>query len=641
MGRTTVYTLYKTGRTDPTLTHIWGFESPQERYTWLNSKPSLEFTAQKYWRVGNTIKIPVSYETSFEYDYIRIINDLGTAQQREWYAFIAARAYISPSVTLLSIDVDYIQTFYFTGQVPFWDTTGFIVRSTAHLLPIPGTPSDFPVAQSQTLSFTHEDGNYAFVMYSTIDPATVTSTPAYQGIVQYGVYSAAAPYVYAHSNPATAATAITTAVENFNTAGLTDAILAIYAVPARYFVNAVMDGNPHVIVQGTTQGYTLTMNLSSNSQLECAYLLDDYDYTYILINNGQGETAVFRGYEFTGNPQFGLSIAFTAGSPTLFLTPLNLKYANTGGQQTYTMKITQAISCTYLNDSYRIWLAQTQNSRAAAVAGAELAISQAEEARSKSWAYQYGGIISGGVEALREPITSGVSGVLETIGALPADPGTGGGGKGFLKTADDLDPELVASWNRAHPNTPLHQTPGATPATYNQSRAAINNLYTLGATYLYHQLGVETTYTYDHAVANAQQSLNALMASYKDKARVPATARGSNAYGDMAAFRQYGFMISVTGPSTENYALLNDMLRASGHTINRLDLISRYHEVFDYYMVNSARIPVNTSVRPEFVRKMMLDLLQKGVYLWYIDSGDISPYFGTPFGIQNDEVGNG
>lgn len=638
MGRTTVYTLYKTGRTDPTLTHIWGFESPQERYTWLNSKPSLEFTAQKYWRVGNTIKIPVSYETSFEYDYIRIINDLGTAQQREWYAFIAARAYISPSVTLLSIDVDYIQTFYFTGQVPFWDTTGFIVRSTAHLLPIPGTPSDFPVAQPEIMVIAYESGDYAFVLYSTIDPATVTGTPTYQGIVQAGVYSAAAPYIYGGTN---AATAITTAIGNFNNAGLTDAVLAIYAVPARFFNPALMDGNPHVITTNATQAITVEVGLASDDPLECSYLLDDYDYTYIIVNNGQGETAIFRGYEFTGNPEFSLDIGFTAGSPTLFLTPVNLKYASVGAGQLQTMKITQAISCTYLNDSYRIWLAQTQNSRAAAVAGAELAISQAEEARSKSWAYQYGGIISGGVEALREPITSGVSGVLETIGALPADPGTGGGGKGFLKTADDLDPELVASWNRAHPNTPLHQTPGATPATYNQSRAAINNLYTLGATYLYHQLGVETTYTYDHAVANAQQSLNALMASYKDKARVPATARGSNAYGDMAAFRQYGFMISVTGPSTENYALLNDMLRASGHTINRLDLISRYHEVFDYYMVNSARIPVNTSVRPEFVRKMMLDLLQKGVYLWYIDGGDISPYFGTPFGIQNDEVGNG
>lgn len=628
MGRTTVYTLYKTGRTDPTLTHIWGFESPQERYTWLNSKPSLEFTAQKYWRVGNTIKIPVSYETSFEYDYIRIINDLGTAQQREWYAFIAARAYISPSVTLLSIDVDYIQTFYFTGQVPFWDTTGFIVRSTAHLLPIPGTPSDFPVAQPEIMVIAYESGDYAFVLYSTIDPATVTGTPTYQGIVQAGVYSAAAPYVYGGAN---AATAITTAIGNFNNAGLTDAVLAIYAVPARFFNPALMDGNPHVITTNATQAITVEVGLASDDPLECSYLLDDYDYTYILVNNGQGETMVFRGYEFTGNPEFSLDIGFTAGSPTLFLTPANLKYASVGAGQLQTMKITQAISCTYLNDSYRIWLAQTQNSRAAAIAGAELAISQAEEARSKSWAYQFGGTVERTEQQLRDPLTGMLADVVgstgELLGADMGDTGISSVGRNFSKS--DTGISVL--------DAPVH-TYGS---RYRELQSGMKMGYDLVTRYINHQLGIETRYTYDHAVANAQQSLNALMASYKDKSRIPATARGSNAYGDMAIFRQYGFMIAVTGPSAENYALLNDMLRASGHTINRLDLISRYHEVFDYYMVNSARIPVNTSVRPEFVRKMMLDLLQKGVYLWYIDGGDISPYFGTPFGIENDEVGNG
>ena len=128
------------------------------------------------------------------------------------------------------------------------------------------------------------------------------------------------------------------------------------------------------------------------------------------------------------------------------------------------------------------------------------------------------------------------------------------------------------------------------------------------------------------------------MASYKDKARIPATARGSNAYGDMALYRQYGFMTAVVGPSAECYTVLNNMLRAGGHTINRYNSISRYHDVFDYYQVNSARIAANASVRPEFVRKLMLDILQNGVYLWYIDNGDISQYFGTPYGIQNDEV---
>lgn len=624
MARKTVYTLYKTGRVDPTLAHIWAFESPQERYTWLNARPSLEFSAQKYWRVGNSIKIPVSYETSFEYDYIRIINDIGTPQERIWYAFIAARAYISPSVTVLSIDVDYVQTFYFNGQTPFWDTTGFIVKSTAHLLPLPGTPSDYPVPQSQTIVFANESGDYAFIVYSTIDPTTITGTPTYTGSVTNGVYSAAAPYVIGGNN---AAQNLNTLIGQFNTAGLTDAIVSIYAVPARFFKTGVLDGSIHAVADNIIDK-TRTFNLAASVPLECSYLLDDYDYTYIIVNNGQGETAVYHGYEFLGDPEFSMTLSLSGGCPTLYFTPTNLRYNALGAAQQHGMKITQAISCTYLNDSYRIWLAQTQNSRAAAVAGAELAISQAEEARSKSWAYQFGGIVERTEQQLRDPLTGMLADVVgstgEMLGADMGDIGISSVGRNFSKS--DTGISVL--------DAPVH-TYGS---RYRELQSGMKMGYDLVTQYINHQIGIETRYTYDHAVANAQQSLNALMASYKDKARIPATARGSNAYGDMALYRQYGFMTAVVGPSAECYTVLNNMLRAGGHTINRYNSISRYHDVFDYYQVNSARIAANASVRPEFVRKLMLDILQNGVYLWYIDNGDISQYFGTPYGIQNDEV---
>lgn len=631
MARKTVYTLYKTGRVDPTLTHIWGFELPNDRATWLYSKPHLTFTDNKYWRVGSTIKIPVSYETSFEYDYVQINNDSGTSNERVWYAFISARAYISPSVTLLTLDTDYIQTFYFDGFVPFWNVPGFIVKSTAQMPPIPGTPSDFPVPQPKTLAFSYESGSYAFVIYSTIDPSTVSTTPAYYGAIIDGVYNAACPYVIGGSNAQTLVQAVNDLISAFNAAGLTDAIVSIYAVPSRYFKAAVLDNTPHRIDSSSTQQIITTVGLDSESGLECAYLLDNYDYTYIVVNNGQGETAVFRGYEFSGNPQFALDISFTAGCPTLYLTPINLRYGATGANQTYTMKITQSISCSFLNDSYRIWLAQTQNSRAAAIAGAELAISQAEEARSRSWAYQFGGIVERTEQQIRDPFTGALADLVgstgELFGADMGNTGISSVGRNFSKSDTGIDVL----------DAPVH-TYGS---RYRELQSGMQMGYDLLTRYINHQLGIETRYTYDHAVANAQQSLNVLMASYKDKARVPATARGSNAYGDMAHYKQYGFMIGVYGPSPECYTLLNDMLRASGHTINRYGLIAKTHWCFDYYQVNSARIPVNTSVRPEFVRKMMLDLLQKGVYLWYIDDGDISPYFGTPFGIENDEVGNG
>lgn len=632
MARATIYTLYKTGRIDPTLTNIWAFKTPQERYTWLNSKPSLEFTANKYWRVGSPIKIPVSYETSFEYDYIRIINDAGTARQREWYAFIAARAYISPSVTILTLDVDYIQTYYFDNQAPFWDVPGFIVKSTGYFTPLPGSASDYPVPQSITEAFLHESGNYAFIIYSTINPSTVTSgSPQYQGMSSDGVYSAACAYVIGGSN---APTALNTLVSNFNKNGYTDAIAAIYAVPERYINPSLRDGSVHSLaVNNALVSPSITVSHTSESY-QYYFLLGDYDYTYIVVNNGQGETEVFHYYEFEGDPVFILQLSITGGCPTLYLTPYNMKYHNADAPQQRTMKITQAISCVYLNDSYKIWLAQTQNSRTAALEGANLAIAQAQEARSKSWAYQFGGMVEGLESQLRPGVTSLMNTVANrlntnkqydyTYEGLPSGvTGVPGGG---ITAPVGSGIDLRQAWKSA-------KITATAPADID-----ISGLYDLGTAYLNNQLGIETRYTYDHAVARAQQSLNELVAGWRDKARIPGTARGSNAYGDMAKFRQYGFMVATYAPAPEVMDILNKMIGASGFTVNRYDLISDYHTVFDYYQVNSAKIAVNPSVRPEFVRKMMLDVLQRGVYFWYINNGDISPFIGSPFGLNNPDA---
>lgn len=624
MARSTVYTLYKTGRIDPTLAHIWAFRSPSERYTWLNRKPSLEFTANKYWRVGNPIKIPVSYETSFEYDYIRIINDSGTPQQREWYAFISARAYVSPSVTMLTLDVDYIQTYYFTNQAPFWDASGFIVKATgnATMIPLPGTASDYPVPQSTTVSFLYQTGDFAFLIYSTINPSTVASgSPTYAGMMTDGVYSAAAAYIIGGSN---AGYALNTIVDQYNNNGFTDAISAIYAIPAEYIVNTYLDGAVHAFTSEVFNDRTITIAKPA-ANYEYDYILSDYDYSYIVINNGQGETEVFHFYEFNGTPQFLLRLTITGGCPTLLCTPSNLKYNALDAPQQRTMKITQAISCVFLNDTYKIWLAQTQNSRAAALEGANLAIAQAKEARDKSWAYQFGGIVERAEQQARDPLTGAladtIGGIGEMFGGNMGDTGVSSVGRNFSESNTGIGAL----------DAPVH-TYGS---RYRELQSGLKTGYDLMTRYMNHQLGIETRYTYDHAVANAQQSLNELVASWQDKARIPGTARGSNAYGDMALLRQYGFMFAVYSPAPEVYNTLDQMIAASGYSVHRYGVISDFHQVYDYYQVNSAKIPVNTAIRPEFVRKMMLDLLQRGVYFWYIKDGDISPFIGSPMGLSN------
>ena len=625
MARDTIYTLYSTGRADPTLSNIWAFQNATERTAFFNNKAHLRFQNQKYWRVGNTIKIPIRYEAALQYDYCIIDNDSTDAQNAmRWYCFIDAKAYVSPEVTLVTLSVDWIQTYYFLSGVPFWQYTGFITRATSHSLPPDGTPSDYPVPQTRCVSFTQETGTYAVVMYASISPAdAIAGDLNYTSAVIDNVVMSSPPYILKGSTAANLIQALTQTIDGYNSNGMTDSITGMYLIPVSYLPPNI---GTDVWVNGwsiTLPTRTITINPPS-SQLEYGDILSLYNYTSLIVNNGQGETESYTFNDFNGSPQFQLVAALTGGSPTLFCKPSNLKYNNNDANERI-IKITQAPAIGWLNDSYKIWLAQTQNSRAASIAGAELAISQAEEARDKSWAYQTGSTIKDAEERLRQYLPGRLADIGGNLSALFGEDRVTRGSSVGRRFGDVSIPY----------NDGMQLTTPTYGSKYGEDQKIWRGLYDIGVGYLNNQLGIETIYTYDHRVASAQQSLNQLLASYTDKARIPATARGSNAYGDMARFDQYGFMFAVFAPSGDSLALMNNMIAAGGHTVNRYQAIVRSHQVYDFVQANGVKIPANPALRPQFVRKMMLGLLQAGVYLWYVNDGDISEYIGSPYGLTN------
>lgn len=640
MARDTIYTFYSTGRADPTYTNIWAFQSSTERTAFFNGKPHLRFTGQKYWRTGATVKIPIKYETALQYDYAIIDNDTTDAQNAmRWYCFIDAKAYVSPNVTLITLSVDWVQTYYFLSGVPFWQYTGFITRATNHSLPPDGTPSDYPVPQTRCVSFTQETGDYAVVMYSSISPAS-----AIAGDLEYycanidGVFMSSPPYILKGSTPSALLSTLLTTINGFNTNGMTDAIVGMYLIPVTYLPSNMQTDVWVGAWNVTLPTRTLTFNQPS-SAVEYADILTQYGYANLIVNNGQGETESYSFNEFNnGTAQFQLVAALTGGSPTLFCKPVNLKYNNADANERI-IKITQAPAIGWLNDSYKIWLAQTQNSRAASIAGAELAISQAEEARRNSWAYKYGSTIKELEQRITPAIGEFTDKLADSIGNIGVTPISGNrtmlNGETKRITAYSFGLARGESVYGMTPDTGADTTVSQV-ADMTGLKQALNAMRGIGFSYLNNQLGIETTYVYDHAVATAQQQLNQLLASYTDKARIPATARGSNAYGDLARFDQYGFMFATFAPSTDSMGLLNNMIASGGHTVNRYQAIVKTHAVFDYFQANSVKIPANPAARPQFVRKMMLGLLQSGVYLWHYNNGDISQYIGSPYGIDNE-----
>ena len=647
MARDTQYTLYKTARTDPTFKNIWAFDSEAQREAWLNTCSPEPFLNNKYWRVGSTIKCPIRYEESFNYDYVRIVNrDTDSNQRKTWFCFITGRAYISNNCTMFTLAVDYVQTFYWSksddgGVAPFWQTEGFISKATKPLLPPRGTASEYPVPEVSCYHIDFNATGYSVVIYSSIDIRNL-STLSYTTAIIDGQYTAAPPYIMAAN-----VNAISEIINEVNTKGYTDAIAGIYLIPNDYIDLTKISTSP---ILATNASIFLTVNKTIHKPVNCdGYTpvnkeLLGYDYSYFTINNGQGEISTWHFEDFDGNPSFTARVSLASGSPVLILYPNNYINADGNDFRQLSVKITQAPACSFLNDSYKIWLAQTQNSRAAATNAAQLAVDQAKFARENSLKYQ----VAQAVNPILDFMTNNDRETLQASyknATTLLNTGTFNGKNALTNIVETIMPSAPSNLKNAFPSGNSFgggsSNGGGAGRSWGKGLSAgdvIESLVNMGELYVKNQLGIENWYVYDQNVASAQANLNSLLASYADKARIPATAVGSNAYGDVCVLNQYGFMIAVYTPTAYYAEWIDKQLSAGGHTINKFSTIGRHHAVFDYYSVPSPYVPAERDGRPQYARNMLISLLSQGVYLWYVYQGDISERIGVPYGLNNPEV---
>ena len=606
MRRDTTITLYKTRRIDATYQNIWAFFNKEQRNAWLTSKPYMIFSNCKYWKYGEPIKVEIPFTDAFDYDYVKITNNSSSAEDiKEYYCFITNRAYISDNVTIFYLDVDIVQTWYFDSDGrACWTKNAMIAKSTATINPPRGTANDFPQVVPFCQNFIGPLRRYGIVLYSTVNLADLDNL-TYQTAIIDGQYTAAPPYVMKADNTSEISSLIT----KLNNKGLTDAISGIYLFPLDYCNESSLSYTPVLPSESFYKNETITIPKETEIQgyTPVNNVLLGYDYTYITVNNGCGEVIKYNFEDFNGNPMFDARLCLAGGYPSIVCTPLNYAEGEVSESRQRTQKITVPVSCSYLNDSYKIWLAQSQNSRQAALNQSAEAIRQAEYAKSASYAANLSEPVYA-VEDYARGLIGKATDKIEQFGDFFSGGFFGGKKESKNENAQSLSMTDVA-----------------------------DTLTDIGIAYINRQLGIETAYQYDFNVKNAQLAQNALFASYKDRAAVPAQATGSNAYGDMTALGQYGFMFAVYTPTREYAEWIDKTLSAAGHTVNKWGLMQRYHKKFDYYKCASVQLFADES-RPEFARYHIISIINNGVYMWYYDEGDISPAIGIPYNLPNEVI---
>ena len=634
--RGTQYDFYSIGAVDPNFVHVWGFETAAQRTSFLQLHHRKTTTGNKYWRVGNTIRINAttetafSFEASWKFDYVKITNRPGQAQEQVYYAFIVDRKYININLTELALSVDWIQTFYFNQQgQPFWACSGYgVATSKLSVLPPRGIGAEYPVLSKQTLwkkstGWKTSGMTIAYVVFSainieanydpeeeelTFDHPFIDAEPEYRAALIMNVVMGSAPYLI-NTGDQILNFRILRALNNIlNFSGQLGSITGIYCVPADYLAAPPSGATYTSIYIGNFQMPVIPINvpdastLFQSAGLSCINpVLKGYDYTYISVSNMQGEEQIYHYEDFNGSPHFSSYVTFTAGYPVLNVVPENYKYRHNSGSiatfddpmELFIMKQTNAPQCSIQSDNYSIWQAQNRNSIQASIDAGQLSISHAREAQQK---------------------TGGIATMLDNL----------------FDNASDAVGDLTQSLGITLPDS-------VSDALETAGYGGLNSILKMG---MLGSFGLEASYTYKQQVAVAEQALKATEAQFKDMQYLPTTAFGSNAYGDLIPARQYGVMVTVVAPTAQALLDLDRINESGGHICKGLVSCTKSRQIFDYYRLLEAKVENDVESRPQFVNRMMASLFADGLYLWWTQqSGDIDTVnFAHPYAVTNGSV---
>ena len=133
--------------------------------------------------------------------------------------------------------------------------------------------------------------------------------------------------------------------------------------------------------------------------------------------------------------------------------------------------------------------------------------------------------------------------------------------------------------------------------------------------------------------------MKSVEAQFADKRYMPPSSAGSNAYGDLWFFGQYGFRISViTTGNLHDIDLINE---SNGHICKGLVTCRKSRETFDYWRMLEPKLTNSPYNRPQFVNALMTTLFNDGVYLWWYKSSvnDIDTQnFAHPYAVVNSPL---
>lgn len=346
--------------------HTLYFESELGQRNYFLGKKVHTFENFTYLRPDNVIKVAGDVANARTWSYLMFQNDSG----KWYYHFINKVVYINDSAVELHIELDVIQTFMFDWQLhPCFIERTHTTSDEFGEHTVPEGLETGPLIRAHATEINLED-NYIIILMSCYPDGSDA-----WGQMYGGVYSGLQAFAVDPAN----ISALNKWMTDNST--LTEAIVAMWMYPKK-FVNTTANTTtpPLYLVTDVAdiKVETVTDYLANATRLDGAIVQNKktfcYPYTMLYVSNNMGGSAVYHREWFNSSDSFKFNL-YGALSPDsgVQLTPKDYKTATSNSinfEESLTMP--PFPSCAWNSDTYKIWLAQNQNTQETAMKQAKL-----------------------------------------------------------------------------------------------------------------------------------------------------------------------------------------------------------------------------------------------------------------------------
>lgn len=359
--------------------HSLYFATPADQQGYFAGKVVKTLSAYSYLRKSWPIKVEATMEQAKTWNYLYFRN---SASGKLYYYFINSVEYVNDNTVELGLELDVLQTYLFDFDL----LPCFVERQHVERDAI----GDHTVDEGLELGEYVNNGVYNFnlsdlciMVMCTINPNSTTAAAAEVHALPYrynGVFSGVKIWAVDGADWVEWGKQI----DKLDELGVSDSIISMWMYPKSLVVLGGEDSwdsgeIAHVVERafGLNDGGTVspvTRPTDLNYYVPRNNKLLVYPYNFIYATNNQGNAAVYK-YEYFivgSNPTFKLTGSLGPDGGTR-LVPVSYKF---NGEANYDEGLTlnNFPTCAWDSDTYKIWLAQNQNTQAFNTATAGLKV---------------------------------------------------------------------------------------------------------------------------------------------------------------------------------------------------------------------------------------------------------------------------